>query len=238
MTYKSIEVKKIYEEVADSILLMIKNGQLQPGDKLDSVEKLAKKFSVGRSTIREALSGLRAMGLVVMRQGEGTFVTTYDPAQFSLPVSTAFLMKKKDVKELYEVRKIVEVGAASLAAIHRKDADLRAMEQALITMRAAKEKGDISEQADFSFHQAIAQATDNEMLISLLGSISDIMAETIKEARKLLLHQENRSDLLMKEHERIFTAIKNRQASAAHDYMLDHLVAVETVLFKYMKEFH
>lgn len=235
MGYKPIEVKKIYEEVADAILLMIKKGQLQPGDKLESVEQLAENFSVSRSTIREALSGLRAMGLVKMRQGEGTFVTTFDPASFSLPVSTAFLMKKEDVKELYEVRKIVEVGAASLAASNRTEADLKVINATLEAMKSAKEKGDINESADFRFHLAIAAATHNDMLINLLGSISDIMAKTIKEARKLLLIKEYPSDLLISEHELIYKAIKNKQPDEAHNHMLNHLVAVEQLLFKYVR---
>lgn len=71
MEYKRIQTKKIYEEVADSIINMIKNGELKPGEKIESVEKLAKNFGVGRSAIREALNGLRTMGLVEMRQGKG-----------------------------------------------------------------------------------------------------------------------------------------------------------------------
>src|SRR5699024_5861997 len=109
LEYKPIKQKKIYEEVADAVIDSIKNGYLKPGDKLDSVAKLAENFRVSQSVIREALSGLRAMGLIHMRQGEGTYVTTYDASRFSLPVTTAFLMKKEDVKELFEVRRILEV---------------------------------------------------------------------------------------------------------------------------------
>lgn len=68
--YKQIKPKKIYEEVAEAILHMIQTGQLKPGDKLDSVQQLAENFQVGRAAIREALTALRAMGLIEMKQGK------------------------------------------------------------------------------------------------------------------------------------------------------------------------
>ena len=64
MQYKKIKPKKIYEEVAEAIHGMIRSRQLKPGDKLDSVQQLAENFQVGRSAIREALTALRAMGLI------------------------------------------------------------------------------------------------------------------------------------------------------------------------------
>src|SRR5690625_5640631 len=106
MSYKKIQKVKVYDQVANSLIEIIKSGQLQPGDKLESVEQLAKNYDVGRSAIREALSGLRTMGLVVMRQGEGTYVKEFHASKITLLVNTAFLMKLEDVTELYEVRYI------------------------------------------------------------------------------------------------------------------------------------
>lgn len=70
LKYKQIKTKKIYEEVAEALLETIKNGELQPGDKLDSVQALADSFQVSRSAVREALSALKAMGIVEMKQGK------------------------------------------------------------------------------------------------------------------------------------------------------------------------
>lgn len=116
MKYKQIKTKKIYEEVADALLDMIKNGELKPGDKLDSVHALSESFQVSRSAVREALSALKAMGLVEMKQGEGTYLKEFELNQISQPLSAALLMKKEDVKQLLEVRKLLEIGVASLAA--------------------------------------------------------------------------------------------------------------------------
>ncbi|MEH6858320.1 GntR family transcriptional regulator, partial [Priestia megaterium] len=92
MEYKRIKPKKIYEEVAETLLENIKEGSLKPGDRLDSVQQLAENFQVGRSAIREALSALRAMGLLEMKQGEGTFVREFNSDMLSLPVTSAVLM--------------------------------------------------------------------------------------------------------------------------------------------------
>jgi len=220
--------------VADSLIEMIKNKQLKPGDKLDSVEKLANHFDVGRSAIREALSGLRSMELLEMRQGEGTYVKDFDPSRFTLPVTTAFLMKKNDVKELYELRKILEVGTASLAAKVYKEEDLMPIEKALIVMKNAKDNDELAASADTDFHMAIASATHNQLLINLMSSVSDLLTESIRETRKVLLYSQGRSEKLYLEHERIFNALKDRDSELAGQCMHDHLEEVNKDLFKHI----
>lgn len=232
MEYKKIRKKKIYEEVADSLVEMIKNKQLNPGDKLDSVEKLANHFDVGRSAIREALSGLRSMGLLEMRQGEGTYVKAFDATRFTLPVTTAFLMKKDDVKELYELRKILEVGTASLAAKVYKEEDLIPIEKALIVMKNAEGNEELAASADTDFHMAIACATHNKLLINLMSSVSDLLSEAIRETRKVLLYSRGQSEKLYMEHKRIFDALKERDSELAGQYMQQHLEEVNQDLFK------
>ncbi|NCU18862.1 FadR/GntR family transcriptional regulator [Pallidibacillus pasinlerensis] len=238
MVYKRIRTKKIYEEVADSLINMIKQGLLKPGDKLDSVEKMAEKFGVGRSAVREALSGLRSMGLVEMKQGEGTYVAEFKPAKFKLPVSTAFLMKTKHIKELYEVRKILEAGTAEIAALKHEDFDLEEIEKALNKMETANAYGDeevaASADADAEFHMAIAKASQNNLLINLMGSVSELINETIKDARQVLLCSENRSDKLLNEHKEIFEAIKKRDEVNARKAMYKHLEGVNLELIKFL----
>ncbi|GGB58555.1 HTH-type transcriptional regulator LutR [Lentibacillus populi] len=236
MKVNPIKTRKIYEEVSDSLIELLKTGQLHPGDKLNSVEQLAKDYDVSRSAIREALSGLRAMGLVEMRQGEGTYITQFDASQFSLPVATALLMKRDDIKDLSEVRKILEVGSASSAAISHCEEDLLPMREALQAMKDAKGKGELGEKADLDFHLAIANATHNQMLISLMSSVSDIMVESMRETRRLILYSEERSIQLFKEHQRIFDAIEARDADDAQKAMLDHLIEVDRVLAKYIEK--
>ena len=75
---KQVKPKKIYEIVAEQLTEMIVSGKVKPGDRLSSVQQLAEDFNVGRSAIREALSALKTMGYIEIRQGEGTFVKKVD----------------------------------------------------------------------------------------------------------------------------------------------------------------
>jgi len=231
---RRIQTKKIYEEVEDSLMNMIKTGELQPGDRLDSVEQLAEIFAVSRSAVREALSGMRAMGLVVMRQGEGTFVTKFDAANFSLPITASLLMKKEDIKELYEVRKILEVGTVASAATYHEIEDLVAILDAIEEMRNAEANGEIGEGADLRFHMAIANASHNKILMNLMRSVSEIMTNVLRETRAVLIYSEKKTVSLIEEHERIYEAIQARQPEQAQRHMLDHLCNVEKSLEKYM----
>src|SRR5699024_1782612 len=114
-----IKIKKMYEEITDHIINRVKQGELVSGARLESVEKLAEGFDVSRSAVREALRGLRAMGLVEMRQGEGTFITSFDAASFSLPAVTALLMERNARKEFVQARRMLEIGTVGLAAENR-----------------------------------------------------------------------------------------------------------------------
>lgn len=233
--YKQIKPKKIYEEVAEAILHMIQTGQLKPGDKLDSVQQLAENFQVGRAAIREALTALRAMGLIEMKQGEGTYVREFDPAMLSFPISTAILMSKEDVAHLLEVRKLLEVGAAGLAARKRTEEDLRAMQSALTQMREVIGDEELGEKADFLFHMAIAEATKNPLLVSLMNNVSGMMMETMRETRRIwLFAKQATTEQLLEDHIAIFEAIREQNIELAQERMKDHLGHVEKVLSDYI----
>ena len=119
---------------------MIKNGTLKPGDKLLPVHQLAEQFQVGRSAVREALSALRAMGLIEMKQGEGTYVKNFDSSSLTKSLNNRLLMKKEDILNLLEVRKVLEVGAVRAAAAKRTEDNLQNMKHWLDEM--AKSIGD------------------------------------------------------------------------------------------------
>lgn len=230
MQYKRVKARKIYEEVTDSLTELIRSGQLKPGDKLESVERLALNFQVGRSAIREALTALRAMGLIEIRHGEGTFVRNFDANMLTIPTYTSLLMKKEHISQLLEVRKILEVGAVKSAAIQRDEMSLKEITSALDEMRNARNEDHLG-QADHRFHTAIAKATKNDVLVNLMDNISEMVANTMKDTRRLWLSlNEGSIDLLYYEHKDILRAIEKQDGDQAQQLMLKHLEQVEKVL--------
>lgn len=237
MEYKKIKPKKIYEQVAETIYDMIRSGKLKPGEKLESVQQLAEHFQVGRSAIREALTSLKAMGLIEIRQGEGTFIKEFKTEQIAFPLSTAILMNKEDIAHLLEVRKFIEIGTAYSAAQKRTDLHLEAMEEALEEMRLASGNEELGEQADLRFHFAIAEGSQNPLLVSLMNHVSGLMGETMKETRRLWLYSKQATtDRLYEEHVAIYNAIKGQDPEKARTIMLQHIENVEVFLHQYMKQ--
>ncbi|KAA9018048.1 FadR/GntR family transcriptional regulator [Niallia endozanthoxylica] len=237
MKYKQIKPKKIYEEVAEALHEAIRNGQLKPGDKLNSVEQLAENFQVGRSAIREALSALKAMGLIEMKQGEGTYVRQFEAENITFPLSTAMLMNKEDVKNLLEVRKIIEVGAASVAASKRSAESLEQMKAALEEMKVSNGNEELGEKSDMEFHLALAGATQNPLVSNLLLHVSDLMQETMRETRRLLLFSKwTTTEKLYEEHVEIYQAVVKQDGEKARKAMLTHLNNVEKILQEYFED--
>jgi GntR family transcriptional repressor for pyruvate dehydrogenase complex len=230
-----ISTRKIYEEITDTIKERILAGELAAGERLPSTKELCDRFGVGRSTIREALSALKAMGLIEIRQGEGCFVRAPEPGAVRLPVFDSRLMSRQTVLELLEARKSLEISNASIAAEKHTEADLRALEQHLRSM--SRHLGDEreGERADMKFHQALAAATRNSIMQKLLDSISSQMEVAIRETRRLRMYSDPQvSEKLWQEHTAIYEAVKRRDPQAAQDTMREHLLHVEEVVARHL----
>jgi GntR family transcriptional regulator, transcriptional repressor for pyruvate dehydrogenase complex len=232
MSFKQIQSKKISEIVREQIEEMIRSGDLQPGEKLSSVVQLAEQFQVSRSAVREALSALRAVGAVTIRQGEGTFVNEYDFSGMYNPLKTGQVISKQEMLDLFEVRKIIEAGAAELAALKRSDEDLEALNQALSDMKTATGES-VGEAADVAFHLAVAAATGNKTMVEMMEQLSDTLRRTMFEARRVWLFSEQKTlSRLYEEHVHVYDAIAAQDPEAARQAMLSHLSHVEATLIK------
>lgn len=227
-----IETQKGHEIVSRHIRSQLESGELAPGQKLPSLEKLAAAYGVGRSTIREAISALKAMGWLDVRHGGGTYAAkTLPPAE--LPAALRLAQGAEAVMEILEVRKVLERGTAELAAVKRSEADLERLRGILARMQQALEADDAAdgERADLAFHQAIAAASGNPVLNQLMDSISQRLSETIGRTRELWFYQEQaEASRLLEEHRGIYEAIAARDAAGAEARIGAHLSKVEKVL--------
>ena len=228
-----ISNQKLYEKVADVIIFDINEGRINPGDRLPSIKALSESFGVGQATIREALNALRAMGYVDIKHGQGTFVINREETKFNLEAINANV---EDIENLLEVRNIVEVGVARLAASNRDENNLKEIEAALFDMKVAIKKNELGEASDLRFHLAIADASNNYMLKQLLRNVSELMQHTMKEIRRIYLYTKNKSiEKLYNEHKDIYEAIKSQNSKLAEEKMAFHLSEVENAVLKHIR---
>ncbi|MNI04490.1 HTH-type transcriptional regulator LutR [compost metagenome] len=231
-----IAPRKIYEEIADQIKEQITSGKLLPGDKLPSTRELTERFQVGRSTVREALSALKAMGLVEIHQGEGSYVRKVNPSDVEMPPLESLIMSRITILELLEARKSLEISNAALAAEKRTEEDLKAFKLILELMKNNLGDETQGEKADIAFHLTLAKATHNSIIVRLLETISTQMELAIRETRRLQMYSNKSvSTQLWEEHQAIFEAIEAGNASLAQEKMKLHLFHVERVLLQFLK---
>lgn len=236
MDLKKVTTKKKYEEICDLLHEKIRNGELKEGDRLDSVEQLAEQLNVSRSAVREALASLKAMGLIEIKQGSGTFVKEL-PEQLNFQLSAAFQANQQHVPHLLELRKIIEVGIVASAARNRTETDIIKLSELLEKMKHTQGIGELGEQADFEFHHAIAIASQNPLLANLLDQVAGLTIEVMRETRKITLFSKQTTlERLYDEHMQIFLAIKQQNPELAELAMYSHLSNVEKVLTKYMEQ--
>jgi len=222
---------KSSEWVLGELRREIENGVRKPGDKLASVVELSERFGVGRSTVREALSALKAMGWLDIRQGGGTYVkavVTDVPGEAAL---SDWISNAQSLLQLIEVRRVLETGNASLAARNRTDADADALQTAIGRMEQVLSDEIAGEQADTAFHLLLAESTHNPLLIDLTRSLSDRLQTSMRDTRTLWFYADRRSaEALLQEHAGIAEAVAAREERLAAERMEQHLSKVESVL--------
>lgn len=210
--------------VIERIGAEIVSGRLVPGDRLPTEQDMMTAFGVSRTVVREAVAALRADGLVVTRQGAGAFVAA-DASQRPFRLDIVAAKSLPQVLEIIELRRAVEVEAASLAAGRGTPADHRSIQQALSRFMKAIERRQAAIVEDVALHRAIANATGNGQFSRFL----DFLGAFIIPRRSLHIDGMSESDhatylaRLGEEHTTICRAICERRPDAAGQAMRDHL---------------
>jgi GntR family transcriptional repressor for pyruvate dehydrogenase complex len=236
MPFQQIKTPKGSDIVSEQIKKRILSGEFPPGARLPTVVELAGSFQLGRSTIREALSALKAMGWIDIRHGGGTFVNNEIPPAEQKESGDPFYLAES-FQEIIEVRKYIESGCASLAAKRRTDEDLINLELILREMEETLGDETRSEQADIAFHLRIAAASGNSLFVHMMQSLTQKLQEHIKGSRQLWFFAERASaEQLLREHRAICEAIRSGDAQLAFERMVRHIEKVDDVLQKLLKE--
>jgi GntR family transcriptional repressor for pyruvate dehydrogenase complex len=213
---------RLSEEVGGDLQRRIARGELKPGDRLPTEKALGEAFGVSRAVVREAIARLKADGLIETRQGSGAFVVEA-PKTINLRFWKGVGSEMDELRDIFELRAMVEGAVAELAAQRRDKKDLKAMARHLKEMDEAMAAGVDGTEADDNFHIAMAKATHN----SYISRLVEFLGRHFSDSRKLSWHGTRRElahpQEAQREHRALFDAISLGNAEAAHRCALDHL---------------
>lgn len=235
MELKRISKQNHYEAITEQLKSLIIGGQLKVGDKLPSTKEMSEQFGVGRSTTREALSALKAMGLIEIRQGGGCRIIRNAISDADNPQWQAIRLNRATLLELLEARQSLEIANAAMAAARRTDDELDAIKLLVVQMEQAIGHDLEGERTDLAFHLLLAKAAHNSIMLSLFESIAGQLEMAIREVRRAELYaNQSVAKKLFKEHSGLFAAIEAQDADLAARRMKQHLQHVESILMKYV----
>jgi GntR family transcriptional regulator, transcriptional repressor for pyruvate dehydrogenase complex len=211
---------------------LICSGELPPGSKLPPEQHLARELGLSRNLMREAVKALVVARVLEIRRGDGTYVTSLEPALLLEWLGSALeLLQGDTVLELMEVRRLFEPLATGVAASRITADGLGAVERHLSAMRAARDDVVLLNEHDVAFHRAVAAATGNQTLASLLESIS---GRTVRARVWRGLIDDDVADRTLAEHEAIYQALAAGDVMLARAASLIHVSATEKWLREHL----
>ena len=213
------------EAISAEILALLRQKELKPGDKLPPERELAEKLGVSRPSLREALRALSIMKVVEVRQGDGTYVSALKPEELVEHLEFVFMLDDSTMLQLFEARKIVEVGNVSLAAQRISDEELAALRVCLEKSEHSVGDPEAFMLADIELHEIITRAADNPLLGRFMASIGTLS----RASRQKTTHMAGVTETAVEDHRQIVTALEARDPQAAGTAMLCHLEHVEQV---------
>ena len=210
---------RLAQSVAEEIRSLIMRDGLTAGDKLPTENDLMSLYDVGRSTIREAIKQLQAENIVEIRRGRGSFVADRTGIGKD-PLGLSFEEQSRVLKELMEVRLLLEPGIAGESAVRRTDEDLRSMRGSVLSMAEAAAAGDDYERFDYAFHVAMAESVHN----GVLRRMYPVIFEAIAQGYRRTAHVHGSTAVALDYHRRILTAIENGDPHAASETTRAHIL--------------
>lgn len=220
-------VNRLTMYFADEIL----EGRLKRGDQIESDRELAKKLNVGRSAVREALKVLDVLGMIDIRLGQGTYITSRETNFFSVPLSWSLFLDGTQVKSILQVRGALELRAVQLATQCEDKNKLDKLTDIYYRMQKTFQESKNTDNlqhalqetlnADIEFHTCIAECSGNPIILSMLTTIRNFL----KRVSGTGMVDSEQLQAVVEEHQKLYGAIISGNVDAATQTMMKHLAA-------------
>ena len=219
---RPVERQRVADEIVEQLRSLILTGQYRPGVKLPPERELARTLGVNRASLREALKKLEHLGLVRIRQGDGTRVENFmetagiELVRYLVPFASSAY--PEIIRDALEFRRLVAREVARLAAARREPADLERLRE--IAHQASSATGDALFQLDFDFYIALTAASRNRVI----GLLVNTVRESIQAYAAILGHVIVSPEVVRAHHRRLIAALDAERpddaVAAVDDYML------------------
>lgn len=222
----------VTDEAIEKIRDLITSGRLNPGDQIPPEHELAALLGISRSSLREAVKALSQAKVLIVRRGDGTYVSSLEPRLLLSGMGFAIeLMQERGLAEIFEVRRLLEPAATALAAERISDAQVAALHDSLADMKRAQDPEELV-MRDMDFHAHIAEASGNASLCFILEAIS---TRSLR-ARVWRATTVGFKSMTLSQHGTIVDALGERNASLAHSAAVIHLSQSERWLREYLRQ--
>jgi len=211
-------VQRIISEIQDRLV----KGALRAGDRLPPEGKLAAQFGVGRTSVREAMKVLAALGIIEIRRGDGTFIATGDSFQLLNPLEFALILERGEARELLELRRVIDLGCCDLVVRRATKEDMDRLftlareHKTLVKAGAAPE---LIGAKDIEFHRAFLGATRNRPMIKVGRTVWALFVKSILNAED----PRPVTKMSVQHHTEIARAIQSGDAEKAKQTIEAHL---------------
>jgi GntR family transcriptional regulator, transcriptional repressor for pyruvate dehydrogenase complex len=218
-----IDRSGITELVVQRIKELLQQGELKAGSRLPPERELADMLGISRPSLRTALKALSVMGIIRAKPGAGTFIAESSKEIFAEPMQFHTLIHNTETAELFEARRIIEAGLVELAAERATSEHLKAIAAEIEGMRKTLRDPEKFLTHDVRFHQALAAAAGNKVMSGVMDTVATQLLQVRRESIARATDKEDAIDW----HERIYEAVRQREARRAKELLTAHLVSAE-----------
>ncbi|HEY1480332.1 MAG TPA: FadR/GntR family transcriptional regulator [Gaiellales bacterium] len=222
----SVPRRSAATDAAEKIKDLISGGAFPPGSQLPPERDLCLQLAVSRPTLREAIRSLGTMGVLQSRQGAGTYVTDLASITLAEPLRFMISLNSRSLVELADVRRLLESGAAELAASEIEQQELDELALVIDELGAPELSSLRVLELDVQFHRVIHVAARNGLLLALLDGMSGLADRS----RSITGRRPDVLAATLHAHQEIYDALAAHDPPASRAAMLDHLQTVRRAL--------
>lgn len=195
-------------QIIDRIKRALLNGEVRPGDFLPSETELTRSLGVGKSSVREAVKMLQAMGIVEVRQGQGTMIREIPGNDYLDSMAFHLLLTRRLTQDILDLRLMFEPAYTVMAMRRATGEDVARIGAAVERLERAVRLGTQRAEDDLAFHQAILDATHNPLVVRIGETLMQLYEASIGTSMKLI------PDIALADHRAIYEAFRARDEAA------------------------